>query len=469
MAEDIRNRRLSTELENINKIDKNKFGIERRQNILEDGIVLNVTFNLKHHPYNPKLLTDRSELSLVKESEDDEEQEEDKEAESEFSDDEPVDECEDKEYEFDLIVPKKFPFVFPEVRARWDFSIPSLMDERDLLEDLLGKTWHPFIILKDIIERLPQYVYKIKKRQKENTLYYKWEPKFVLNSIYDLTNFKENNDVCKAFACKMIDDEEMVVSRKKKKTEEIKRLQRDAQEHRDVHPEGNMDWIDRVDDERFNKNIVIVSDNAFLLFERPPFEEKESNDTQIEGYPIDQLKFSMGKLILWGTITSIEQLKRNMEFKDNISIVWSRPVKNEDEFDFSEDPNEDLEEDAKDEEEPLEKVYETRLQFPESDDFMMVVLDKMNKIEQNTNQLKKKKILSMEVTWHSVKHKNIKSLEHEIQVFEKEFDEKQTKELAQDLMELYRKAVEYYSAINDDKYKAIMAKDRQLIAFLAQE
>lgn len=469
MAEDIRNRRLHTELENIKKIDKAKFTIRQRQNMLDDGIVLNVIFNLKHHPYNPKLLTDRSELSLVKESEDDEEHEEDKDAQSEFSDDDPVDECEDREYEFDLIVPKKFPFVFPEVRARCDFSIPSLMDERDLLEDLLGKTWHPFIILKDIIERLPQYVYKIKKRQKENTLYYKWEPKYVLNSIYDLTNFKDNADIWKAFACKLIDDEEVVVSRKKKKTEEIKRLQRDAQEHQDVHPEGNLDWIDRVDDERFNKYIAIVSDNAFLLFERPPFEEKGENDTQIEGYPNDQLKFSMGKLILWGTITSIEQLKRNMEFKDNISIVWSRPVKNEDEFDFSEDPNEDLEEDAKDDEEPLEKVYETRLQLPESDDFMMVVLDKMNKIEQNTNQLKKKKILSMEVSSYSVKHKNIKSLEHQIQVFEKEFDEKKTKELAQDLMELYRKAVEYYSAIDSDQYKIIMEKDKKLIAFLTEE
>jgi hypothetical protein len=41
------------------------------------------------------------------------------------------------------------------------------MDERDVLEDMLGKPWHPFIIIKDIIERLPQYVYKVKKRQKD--------------------------------------------------------------------------------------------------------------------------------------------------------------------------------------------------------------------------------------------------------------------------------------------------------------
>lgn len=74
------------------------------------------------------------------------------------------------------------------------------MDERDLLEDMLGKQWHPFIILKDIIEKLPQYVYKLKKRELEGTLYYSCLSNYSLNCVYDLTSFKLNPEVCKAFA-----------------------------------------------------------------------------------------------------------------------------------------------------------------------------------------------------------------------------------------------------------------------------
>jgi len=140
-----------------------------------------------------------------------------------------------------------------------------------------------------------------------------------------------------------------------------------------------------------------VSDNSLLLFERPPFEKKQEDDTYIEIDAAD-LKFTMGKLVLWGTITSIEQLKRNMEFRSKISIVWSKPVKNEDEFEFGNEEDKDIEEDVKAEDELMERVYETRVELPNPDDFMIVVLDKMNKIKENTNELKKKKILSMEVS-----------------------------------------------------------------------
>ena len=158
---------------------------------------------------------------------------------------------EDKEYEFDLIVPKKFPFVFPELRARWNFSTPSLMDERDLLEDMLGKQWHPFVILKEIIEKVPQYVYKIKKREKEGTLYYNWIVNYSLKTLYDLTMFKQNPDVCKAFACNILNNEELVIRRKKKKTEEIKRLEREAEEVKRESHDLNHDCIDNVEDSKY--------------------------------------------------------------------------------------------------------------------------------------------------------------------------------------------------------------------------
>jgi ubiquitin-protein ligase len=121
MAEEIRNRRLHTEMENIKKIDSSKIQVEKKVGYLDNGIVLTITFNLKDHLYNPKLLTDQSELSLMAhegEGEGDKKEETIQDDEEGFSDDEPVDECEDREYTFDLIVPKKFPFMFPELRAR---------------------------------------------------------------------------------------------------------------------------------------------------------------------------------------------------------------------------------------------------------------------------------------------------------------------------------------------------------------
>ena len=173
MAEEIRNRRLATEMDNLDKIDSSKIQIEKMTSNVESGLIFRISFNLQNHPYNMALLHDKSELTLADQDvEDDDQNIVEDPLDTEFSDDDPVDECEDKEYEFDLYVPKKFPFMFPELRARCDFSNPSLNDERDLLEDMLGKQWHPFIILKDIVERVPQYVYKIKKRTKEGTLYY---------------------------------------------------------------------------------------------------------------------------------------------------------------------------------------------------------------------------------------------------------------------------------------------------------
>ena len=254
----------------------------------------------------------------------------------------------------------------------------------------------------------------------------------------------------------------MVVRRKKKENDEIKRLEKDAEESKEGGYEINQDCIDNVENEEFKKYIIIISDNSFLLFERPPFEKKEEEDTYLEIDPAD-LKFTMGKLVLWGTITSIEQLRRNMEFKDNITIVWSKPVKNEDEFILDDEDNEELEEEAKDNDEPIEKVFETRVQVPNSDAFMMIVLERMQWIREKTNQLKKRKILSMEVTSDCVKGKNIDALLHQISVFEKEYQEKKSNEYAQDLMDLYKRAIEYYSAIGSDEYKVYLDKNHKLM------
>ena len=68
------------------------------------------------------------------------------------------------------------------------------------MEDMLGKQWHPFVILREIIEKVPQYVYRVKQREKEGTIYYDCKSNYALNSYYDLKSFKENPDTCRAFA-----------------------------------------------------------------------------------------------------------------------------------------------------------------------------------------------------------------------------------------------------------------------------
>ncbi len=58
----------------------------------------------------------------------------------------------------------------------------------------------------------------------------------------------------------------------------------------------------------------------------------------------------------------------------------------------------------------------------------------------------------------SVKRKDIASIIHKIAVFEREFEEKKTKEYAQDLLSLYQRAIEYYSALGQPEYKEFLTK-----------
>ena len=456
MADEIRNRRFNTEMDNIDKINKELIQVERTTGFLGNGTVLQITFNLKDHPYNPKLLRDNTQSMMSMEDAEGDDDHKDNQNDDEDVDAQPIDECEDRVYNFDLMVPKRFPFVFPELRARCDFVKPSILDERDLMEDMLGKQWHPFIILREIIEKIPQYVYKLKQREKEGTLYFESQANYNLNAVYDLLTFKENQEINKSFACNIPEGSELAVVRKKKRDEEIKRLEEDAKQNR-PSAGPSTDSIESVTDDKYKKYLTIVSDNSLLLFERPPFENKKENDDKEIDYDPEDLKFTHGKLILWGTITSIEQLKRNMEFKDKISVVWSKPVKNEDDFHFEYEG-----EDDKELEEDLDLTYETTIEVPNSDEFMITVLDKMNAIKENTNELKKHHILSADVTSDSVKSKNIDNLLHKITVFEKEFESKKDKEFASDLMELYRKAIEYYSALNDETYKVYLDKNSKL-------
>ena len=108
MADDIRMRRLNTEKENIKRIDSTKIQVEEQKGFLNKGIVFKITFNLRDHPYNLDLLKEKSEFSVsaVDDSGDNEIYNTSVIEEEAFENNDPIDEMEDREYEFDLIVPK---------------------------------------------------------------------------------------------------------------------------------------------------------------------------------------------------------------------------------------------------------------------------------------------------------------------------------------------------------------------------
>ena len=118
---------MNTEKENIKKIDPSKIQIEEQKGYLNrriagpsgsredestsnsiDATVFKISFNLKDHPFNLDLLKEKSEYSssVADDSIDNEIHNTSGFDEETFENNEPIDEMEDREYEFDLIVPK---------------------------------------------------------------------------------------------------------------------------------------------------------------------------------------------------------------------------------------------------------------------------------------------------------------------------------------------------------------------------
>jgi len=74
-------------------------------------------------------------------------------------------------------------------------------DQRDILEDVLGKEWHPFITFEDIFKMLPDYFKQLKERESSGILWCDQKANFELNSIYDVNDFKQSPKCCQVFTC----------------------------------------------------------------------------------------------------------------------------------------------------------------------------------------------------------------------------------------------------------------------------
>ena len=76
----------------------------------------------------------------------------------------------------------------------------------------------------------------------------------------------------------------------------------------------------------------------------------------------------------------------------------------------------------------------------------------------------KKKFHEAEVVPTSVKQTHIERINEEILEYEKLLETEFTSENASILIEKYQKAIEYYSALNDERFLTYLAKMKDLIA-----
>ena len=80
----------------------------------------------------------------------------------------------------------------------------------------------------------------------------------------------------------------------------------------------------------------------------------------------------------------------------------------------------------------------------------------------NKNYEKKRKIMESEVTNKAMKQLNINEIVQQISELEQEMGGELQSEKVQQLMGLYNKAIEYYSAFNDEKHFEYLQKLQQL-------
>mmetsp|Transcript_15181 Transcript_15181/g.19226 ORF Transcript_15181/g.19226 Transcript_15181/m.19226 type:complete len:118 (+) Transcript_15181:752-1105(+) len=71
---------------------------------------------------------------------------------------------------------------------------------------------------------------------------------------------------------------------------------------------------------------------------------------------------------------------------------------------------------------------------------------------------KKRMILESEVTKSAIKQMDINSVEKTIDMFERKMESQVTHTTAQHLIALYNKAVEYYSALDDERHLQYLMK-----------
>ena len=100
---------------------------------------------------------------------------------------------------FLIIIVKGYPAIPPKILTKSNFCTPSLMDGRDLLEDICPK-WDSKIGIKPLIDMIPKFVGKV-----VNAKGYKFYGTFHLGAIYNLKNFE--NMIVSILNCKVVEND----------------------------------------------------------------------------------------------------------------------------------------------------------------------------------------------------------------------------------------------------------------------
>ena len=156
----------------------------------------------------------------------------------------------------------------------------------------------------------------------------------------------------------------------------------------------------------------------------------------------------IGKLVSWGTLPAIDTIKRVMDQPDNLTISWRK-------VDYKE-------------------PWVLRIILPNNaDDFISLLLSHLQKQGCQTNKKyeKRQKLEESEVTKAGVlKQQNqINKILEAIEGFEniiwsqEEQKDELDKEVVQQLIGLYNKAITFYSAVNDERHLEILQKLQRLL------
>jgi hypothetical protein len=173
----------------------------------------------------------------------------------------------------------------------------------------------------------------------------------------------------------------------------------------------------------FTDRFVVVTESILLYLE-----------------PDHKIK-NVTRLIAWFTLPSLEQIKRTMDRPDSISFIWRKL------------------EDA--------QQLEFKMLMQNSSGCLDLIVKHMKALNITVNKgyERKRKILESEVTSESAtKGINIDDLHAIIQLEEGKLTTEPTRAGVDSLMELYNKAIVYYSALSDEKHLEYLQKLQRLFS-----
>lgn len=149
---------------------------------------------------------------------------------------------------------------------------------------------------------------------------------------------------------------------------------------------------------------------------------------------------NVAKLQAWGSLTALQKINHSLTANDQITMYWRR-VQNRKPW-----------------------VLNVLMNQNSNDCISMIVKNlKRDGVTIQKEYEKKRMILESEVTKSAIKQMDITSVEKTIEQQERKMNEQVTHATAQHLIALYNKAVEYYSALDDERHLQYLMKLQSLL------